>query len=193
MQGLENLNDAALLDLLKRDDRTAFAVLYERHWLSMYNVAWKRLKDEEACKDIVHDIYADLWNKRGERDIRDIVPYLHTAVRNKIYKLLAKGEASVHFVKPFENMAVSSQTADSVFDEKELRQLLSLFIETLPAKRRAIFRLRFVEELSTKEISEQLNVSQKTVQNLLGLAVNDLRARMGNVLTLAILFDLLHK
>jgi RNA polymerase sigma-70 factor (family 1) len=184
---LNALSDPQLLQLLKQDDRLAFEELYERHWLSLYNIAYKRLKDPETCKDIVQDIYADLWHKRMSRDIRDLLPYLHTAVRNNIYTLLSKGRATAHFVEPFENMAISSLTADGFFDEAELRRLMHLWMEILPAKRREIFRLRFIEDLSTKEISEQLNISQKTVQNQLLLAINGLKAHMGNILTLAIL------
>ena len=190
MSALNAATDPELLLLLKQDDRMAFEELYERHWFSLYNIAYKRLKDRETSRDIVQDIYTDLWDKRQERNIRDLLPYLHTCVRNKIYTLLAKGRATAHFVEPFENMALSYLTADSFLNEKEHEKLMLLFMATLPAKRREIFRLRFLEDRSTKDISEQLNISQKTVQNQLLLAANGLRSDMGNLLALAIILHL---
>jgi RNA polymerase sigma-70 factor (family 1) len=182
-----SLTDLDLLERLKQDDKPAFEMLYDRHWLSLYNIAYKRLRDRETAKDIVHDVFADLWDKRDVYEIRNLLPYLHTATRNKIYRLLSKGHATAYFVEPFENMAVSALTADSFFEEKELRHIMLLWMDTLPAKRREIFRMRFIDDLSTKEISEILNVSQKTVQNQLLTAINGLRTNMSNLLALAIL------
>jgi len=184
-----SLTDLELLEYLKQDFQPAFEELYERHWLSLYNIAYKRLKDKETCQDVVHDVFADLWDKRKVYQIQNLLPYLHTAVRNKIYRLLSKGHATAHFVEPFENMAVSSLTADSFFEEKELRKLMLFWMDTLPAKRREIFRLRFIEDRSTKEISELLKISQKTVQNQLLMAVNGMKINLSKVLVLAILLN----
>jgi len=189
MPELTNRMDAELLLLLKEDDRSAFEEIYHRHWLSLYNVAYKRLHDREASKDVIHDIFATLWDKRHVYTINDLLPYLHAAVRNKIYTLLSQGHATAHFVEPFESMAVSPLTADSFFEEGELRRLVELWMDTLPAKRREIFRLSFVEDLSTKEISQQLNISQKTVQNQLLNAINGLRSNMSKLMTIALLLE----
>lgn len=193
MAELTALMDAELLILLKEDNQSAFEEIYNRHWLSLFNIAYKRLKDKEISKDITHDVFASLWDKRHIYHIDDLLPYLHTAVRNKIYTLLSKGLAPAHFVEPFENMGVSPLTADRFFEESELRRIVALWIDTLPAKRREIFRLRFLEELSTKEISERLNISQKTVQNQLLNGVDGLRANMSRLFALILLLELTGK
>ncbi|HEY0669317.1 MAG TPA: sigma-70 family RNA polymerase sigma factor [Sphingobacteriaceae bacterium] len=167
--------DNDLLLLLKQDDRYAFEELYERHWLSLYNVAYKRLKEREASKDIVQDVFADFWLKRNTKEISKLLPYLHTAVRYKIYTLLAKGHATTHFIEPFENMMASPFTADGYLADKELKSVFSYWLQTLPEKRREIFRLRYIEEISTQDIGTKLNISQKTVQNQLGIAFQNLR------------------
>lgn len=172
---------------IKQGSKTDFKVLYERNWLSLYNVAFKRLKDPETCRDLVQDIFADLWDKREQKDIVAVLPYLHSAVRYKIYTLLSKGKAMPHFVEPFENMFVSHLNADSYFNEKELFNLLHLWMETLPLKRREIFRLKMIEQKSTLEISKELNISQKTVQNQLLLAFQNLKLHFRQYLSLIIL------
>ncbi|MNR56190.1 RNA polymerase sigma factor [compost metagenome] len=50
---------------------------------------------------------------------------------------------------------------------KEFFTALKAWTETLPAKRREIFRLKYEEGLTNKEIAERLDVSVKTVQNQL--------------------------
>lgn len=180
-------SDNDLLLLLKQDDRYAFEELYERHWLSLYNVAYKRLKEREASKDIVQDVFADLWLKRNTKEISKLLPYLHTAVRYKIYTLLAKGHATTHFIEPFENMMASQFTADGYLADKELKSIFADWLQRLPEKRREIFRLRYIEEIPTRAIGLKMNISQKTVQNQLAIAFQNLRNLLGFLIVMVVI------
>lgn len=187
MSSCKTTSDTDLLLLLKQNDRSAFEELYERHWLSLYNVAFKRLNERETSKDIVQDVFADLWHRRSTKQIDKLLPYLHTAVRYKIYTLLSKGRATSHFIEPFENMMASPFTADGYLADKELKSVFADWMQTLPEKRREIFRLRYMEEISTQAIGLKMNISQKTVQNQLGIAFQNLR----NFISLCITFVVL--
>ncbi|MEO6520109.1 MAG: sigma-70 family RNA polymerase sigma factor [Mucilaginibacter sp.] len=182
-----DLSESDLLVLLKKRDHRAFTELYERTWQSLFKIAYQRLKDKETCKDIVHDVFADLWNKSDVKEIGSLLPYLHTAVRYKIYSWLAKGNQSANFIEPFEHMAVSSVGADSWYELKELENLVSLWIKTLPKKRREIFYLKYMDNLSSKAISQKLNISQKTVQNQLLTAFNGLQLYVSHYLPLLLI------
>jgi RNA polymerase sigma factor (sigma-70 family) len=179
-------DESELLFLLHQRDKNAFNELYKRTWNSSFNIAYKRLKDREACKDILHDVYADLWNKCEVKTIDNLLPYLHTAIRYKIYTWLSKGNNTAHFIEPFENMAASSINADSWFELKELEKLITLWMATLPKKRRMVFEMKYIHNLSSKAISQQLNISQKTVQNQLLSSFNELRGHLTHYLVLAI-------
>ena len=181
---MTTLSDEELFLLIKLDNLPAFDELYKRYWYTLFNSAYKRLRDKESCSDIVQDIFTDLWNKRALKQIEHMPAYLNTAVRYKVYTLLAEGKAAPGFVQPFENM-VSANTADSSFNEKEIKHLLFLWMQTLPDKRREIFRLKYYEGASTRQISEHLNISQKTVQNQLLLAFRDLRLHIADFLAVA--------
>jgi len=181
---MTELSDEQLFVLVKQHDRAAFDQLYNRHWLSLFNKAYKWLRDRDACCDLLQDIFTDLWSKREIRDIDNLAGYLNIAVRNRIYTLLARGQAGSYFVQPFEDMA-GVGSADSNFNQKEISKLIRLWMESLPEKRREIFRLRFYEGASTRQISEYLNISQKTVQNQLLLAFRDLRLHLAHYLAVA--------
>jgi len=118
------------------------------------------------------------------RETGNVPACLSAAVRNKIYTLLAEEKTGYHFVQPFENM-ISTATADSSFNQKEINHLLYLGMQTLPEKRREIFRLPYYEGASTRQISEYLNISQKTVQNQLLPAFQDLRLHISHYMVTA--------
>ena len=48
----------------------------------------------------------------------------------------------------------------------------------MPEKRQAVFRLCFIQEFTYKEAAEFLQVSVKTIENHMGLALKDLRKKL---------------
>lgn len=174
--------DKVLLDLLVQDDRNAFTILYRRYWMSLYDAAWKRLKNPQQAEDIVQDIFISLWTRRAELAIDNLPAYLHTAVRFRVLNYVERDLAATAFYEPFEAITATTATADGSLIEKELAGLVQAYIESLPEKRRAIFLLHLKENLSTKEIADRLQISQKTVQNQLGTALKGLHTRLAPVL-----------
>ncbi len=67
----ENLNDTELLQRLKHGDEEAFSHIYTRHWETMYRTTFKRLQDPIKSKDIVQDIFMQLWVRRRELHIAE--------------------------------------------------------------------------------------------------------------------------
>lgn len=189
MPDYSHLSDKELLLFLKQHDHAAFTEIYERCWHSLYKSAYQRLRDTAVCKDIIHDVFADLWLKHDSKNIEKLLPYLQQAVRYKIYTWIANGNNTAHFVEPFESMATSAFNADSWFEAKELEKLVNLWVKTLPKKRRQIFELKHVYNLSTRQISEQLCISQKTVQNQLTNAMHELQTQLTQYFILLVIFS----
>lgn len=187
MPDYAGLTEKELLCMLKEKDHAAFNEIYNRSWKSLFNTAYKRLRDRLACEDIVHDVFADLWNKAAHAEIVNLQAYLGTAVRYKVYSLLSRGYHSAHFVEVFDHMLATEVNGETWVESKELQALLSLWIETLPKKRKEIFLLRYLEQLSSRDISERLGISQKTVQNQLLNAGYELQHHLRNYLPLIIL------
>ncbi|QEH42165.1 RNA polymerase sigma factor [Chitinophaga sp. XS-30] len=178
MAATSTYNEQELLQMLSQNDSTAFEILYDIYWESLYNTAYKRLQHEEHCKDAVQDVFADLWTRRKELEIDNLGAYLHTAVRFQVLKLVNRHSTRNTYFDPFETVLISYMNADGKVREKELSRIITAWMEELPRKRREIFLLYFEQERTTKEIAAQLNISQKTVQNQLGTAMQSLQAHI---------------
>jgi len=182
-----NYTDAQLLELLAHDDRAAFDAIYDRYWEVMYQGAYRRLRNKQQCREIIQDVFVDLWLRRGKVDINNIKAYLLTAVRFQIYKLAPKEKAAHAFLEPHETMAASLCGAEANLIEKEFMRFVRSWLEVLPQKRRKVFLMHIDDNLSTKEIAELLCVSQKTVQNQLGTAMQSLRLHIAGFFTFFII------
>lgn len=158
-------NDAQLVASMTAGDKAAFDEIYERYWKKLYNESYKRLKSVQQVEELIQSVFADLWLKKERKNIVNIYAYLIIAVRYQVYILYKRGQTLPQFEEPLEEMARSCTEADSLINEKEIRNYIEVWLATQPEKRREVFRMKFMEEMTTKEISEKLGVSQKTVQN----------------------------
>lgn len=187
MAACGNLNDDELKSLLTQGSEAAFDEIYSRFWKKLYNEAYKRLHNPEQSEEIVQDIFIDLWTKRTQKEIDNLAAYLITSVRYQVFMLYNKTKKLPYFEEPLDYIALSSEEADSVCFEKDLIAAVQTWLDQQPEKRREIFRLRYLEEMTTKEISEHLNISQKTVQNQLNTAQDSLRSSVSKLLFLTAL------
>lgn len=182
----ENTADDDLVAMIVNGSETAFDLIYERYWKRLYNEAYKRLNNSSDSEEIVQDVFVDLWKKREVRQIDNLHGYLLGAVRYQVFAVYHKRKNLPAFEEPLDYMALSHDAADSDYLREELLSGIRLWLETLPEKRREIFRLRYLEGLSTIEIANLLDISRKTVQNQLLTSQQSLRESIGRLLTVAL-------
>ncbi len=183
--------DETLISLLKEGNHEAFAEIYNRYWRGLYNAAYKRLPDREVCEDIVQNVCIDLWERRQISDIRNLPAYLHTAVRFQVFKTAARDPQQSGLLSAFDEMLVSPAHTDDYLLESEIRNLISLWIDTLPEKRREIFILHYFHQLSSGEIADRLHLSRKTVQNQLNIASKVIQEHATKALAAALIIRFL--
>ena len=179
-------NDDLLLSQLQSGSQKSFDVLFDKYWEDALNDAYKRVKDLETAKDIVQDIFTQIWINRETR-IENFPAYLHIAIRNRVLKFFAKQKTVHTFFDGLENVTEKNFQADSPLLWKEFFQSFEYLINTLPPRRRDIFRLKVQEGLSTKVIASEMGIARKTVQNQLGKAIETLKVSLIRLFTIGIL------
>ncbi|MGN6435830.1 MAG: RNA polymerase sigma factor [Agriterribacter sp.] len=174
----ENLNDTELLQLLKQGNEEAFSQIYTRYWETMYRATFKRLQDPIKSKDIVQDIFMQLWMRRGELQIQNLAAYLNMATRNQVLKIFDKEERFTAIDELLLHLESPSMVSDAGIIRQELLQTYNALIARLTPSQQAIFKLRFEEDLSTVEIAQRMDISRKTVQNQLSTSLALLRSML---------------
>lgn len=130
--------------------------------------------------DIIQDVFIWLWEHKKGLEIQAPKSYLKTAVKYKIANYIRAGNIRDSF---FEE-AVKISPAKSIpgvgeFAElKELNCIIQLTVSNLPLKCQEIFRLSREENLSNRQIAEQLGISIKTVENQITIALHRIRANV---------------
>ena len=79
------IHDSQLLDALRANDTTAFEKLFDRYWFLLFQYASSKLDSEEKAKEIVRDIFVDLWENRSEiTDDFFLIVHLYSRLRKMV-------------------------------------------------------------------------------------------------------------
>ncbi|WP_316838466.1 RNA polymerase sigma-70 factor [Pedobacter gandavensis] len=175
--------DQELVDLIKYDDRIAFAEIFDRYNAPLYIHAFKRLQEREECRDLVQELLTTLWSKRHELFITTTLSgYLFMSVRNRIFNLLTKKKLNDEYVAAIQYLEVeNSFSTDHLVRLKQLTLIIDQEIAALPPRTKEIFELSRKGFLSHKEIAAQLDISEQTVKTTVNNALKILRTRLGSM------------
>jgi RNA polymerase sigma factor (sigma-70 family) len=175
MASFSGVSDSELLLSVKNGNQAAYNEIYERYWKKLYNETFKRLKDPARVEELVQDVFIDLWVSRARKNIVDLEKYLVVAVRYAVFTNYRRTKSIPNFEEPLEHLLLSDLQADSLVNVKEIKGCIAIWLSMQPERRAEIFRMRYMEDISTKEISLVLGISRKTVQNQLITSFKSLR------------------
>ena len=168
------LNDPKFKSLIAYGDQNKFRQLMQLTSDELLWFAMGFLKHKEISEEIVSDVYVKIWNNRAQLEsITNLKSYLFICVRNGCLSHLRKAKnekiVSIDSVKEYSFIPVEGPE-DSLI-EKEIIEQIYTAIETLPCKCKLVFTLAKINGLKYREIAEMLEITEKTVNNHLVLAV----------------------
>jgi RNA polymerase sigma-70 factor (family 1) len=181
----EELSDVELFKLTKSGDRSAFTEIYDRYFGLLYIHALHRLKSKEEAKDIVQDIFSDLWSGRCSVDPKSNVSnYLYTSVRNRVFNVLS--HKNVHH--KYQSSQVWKENTDSFTDhlvrERQLKAIIEQEIDALPPRMKSVFLMSRKANMTYVEIAHDLQITEQSVRSHVKNALKILRVKLGVIVYL---------
>ena len=171
---------------LKGDD-TAFEAVFYYYRLRLLRYTCRYLKNEAAAEDLTTEILVKIWqNRQSVSHAATFENYLFTIARNRLIKAWQKRIESLLALEAGGDSADPTGANDPVL-YKELEQHYQESLATLPEQRRRIFLLHREQNLSYRQIAEQLNISPKTVENQVAATLKHLRTQLARHITSLIL------
>ncbi|MBB5644198.1 RNA polymerase sigma factor [Pedobacter cryoconitis] len=181
------LSDHELAGLLAADDEAAFNELYKRYWERLYVIARQRIDDAYEAEEIVQDIFCNLWRKRSTFELtKGFQYYFSVAVKFEVINRMAKKSRENRVKK--EVLVLSSPFDESTSDQldfNELKSQLALTIKVLPEKCLLVFKLKHEQGYSQKQIAQEMDIAEKTVEAHLAKARKTIRLRFGHLASMA--------
>ncbi len=184
-----NYNDSELINELASGNTGAFDQLYRDFYPALYLLSYKIAGSQDIAKDIVADVFLQLWEGRGSLGhIQNIKAYLYISARNKTLNYLNTKHFSVREASD-ENISPLQPSADAFFQDLlhvETVRMLRQAVAHLPPECKKVMEL-VLKGHSTNEIAEILGISPSAVSHQKTRAVRILREKILPALLAAII------
>lgn len=155
--------------------KTDLENIFHHYYSPLCNYALKIVKDEAISEDLVQNLFIQLWENNKLESIKKLEPFLLKSVKFKCIDYLRTKQTrnEVSFDK-IENSQFE-QAIDANINEEDIIPLLHYFAAQLPQKTKEVFLLSRTENLTYKEIAQEMGISVKTVENQMGRALRMMR------------------
>lgn len=167
--------DSSYSDILalKNGSFSAFENIFRKYSERIFFYANRFLKNEEESKDIVQEVFLKIWKYRESINENLIFEaFIFTIAKNTIFNIHKKKQheiAYANFVKYYLQFEFGELEASLIY--KDLERHTFAIINQLPPQQKKVFNLSRFKGLSHKEIAEQLNLSERTVEVHIRLAL----------------------
>jgi RNA polymerase sigma-70 factor, ECF subfamily len=171
------LDEKSLILGLKEGNIPAFEKIFSLYHKRIYNFCLHLYQSSDDAQETVQRVFVALWEQRVQVDEnKSLVSYLYTIARYMAYQefrqQVYKKAAFDHFI--LNSIDLNESTKDEVL-YNELLSFLESVIERLPERQREIFKLSRFSSLTYRQIADQLNITENTVDTQIRRALEFVR------------------
>ena len=169
-------DDILLFNLVKEGNKNAFEKLFRLYYASICRFIFSYIKDTDSSEEIAQDLFIYFWENAPQMDIKtSLKAYLFTSAKNFSLNYIKKSKTRQKYHDAAQEAIQDEDEKISAESVRTFKILLKQALKTLPEKCREIFELSKYEGLTYEEISVFLRLSQKTVENQMGIALRKIR------------------
>lgn len=175
-----------------------FKKIYVQYFQRLKRFAVYYALDEADAENIVQDVFLKLWENRSSLEKENFVfSYLFVLVKNKCldylrhkqvteeYKNYAEREHYYEIQYKLNSLTELHSVTDT---EEHLYKKLQKALDALPPKCREIFIKSKLEGKKYREIAQEMNLSEKTVENQIGIAFKKITSEVNAIPLIILLF-----
>ena len=157
------------------NDTKSFEGMFRKYQPMLVRYAATMLYDEEEARGVVQEVFIKIWQKRDSLTFGDeLKSYLFRAVRNQALNKISRNKMDTVSLDE-QTVLVAEEEKVGEQDKQENLRRIQQQIKALPGNCREIFMMSRMEGLTHAEIAEILDISTKTVENQIGIALKKIR------------------
>lgn len=172
----------ALLQEAKNGNAEAFGTLYDLYFTPVFRYLYLRTKEKQAAEDLAQTVFLKAYQSLGRyrEEGKSPLHYFFTIARNTFIDYLRRQK---HAVLPItdevlKNTADSAAESARAAEKRETAQTVKSALLKLTEEQQEIIIMKFINELSNREIAAILGKSEEAVRQLQYRALKALRRQM---------------
>ncbi|MFT6336251.1 MAG: RNA polymerase sigma-70 factor (ECF subfamily) [Halioglobus sp.] len=170
------VSDIEVLDMLKSKPEVALRSLYSAYYRYVCTVVYKMIGDGSIAEDISQEVFIEVWKRRESLDVKtSLKGYLRMIAVNKTLNHIRTKKMDFEQEDAILQVPSTENSTQKKLEAEDLQNAINIAVDDLPERCRIIFGLSRYEEQTYREISEQLGISIKTVENQISKALKLVR------------------
>lgn len=166
------MDDSGIIELFFERSEKAIAELSRKYGGIIKKLAENILRDKQHAEDCVNDTYFDVWNAIPPQRPNSLKAFICRIARNISldryrYNSSQKRCAYEICLDELAECVSSNETAESLFESKELTRLIEEYLDTLDKTNRLIFVRRYWYVDPIKDIADAVCLSGGAVRTRL--------------------------
>lgn len=168
--------DSKLLQRLSQGEKKAYEEVFLRYHAKVFRFIRAVLHGNDEAEDLAQNVFLKVWSNRHTLDkIQSLDAYLFTVARNEACDYLRRKQSGLKYRQTLRDKQEPLCDLPYSYDTERMERLVHNAIDRMPAQRQLVYRLSREEHLSNPEIAERLNLSKRTVERHLAMALDDIR------------------
>ena len=159
-------------------DGIVFENLFNELYVPLCRYCIQFIRIPEIAEEIVQEQFVYIWEKRFDIHIHtSLKSYLYASVRNKSIDYLKSKFARINFVNEQSSYElIETLNPLNIIEETELSSIMTIAIESLPEKCHIIFTMSRFGDLTNKQIAQELELSEKTIEAQITIAIKKIKS-----------------
>jgi len=178
---LEPEKSVDLLNRLKLGDKQAYEKIYLFFNKELLIAAFKKTGDKVIAEELVQNIFISIWEKREKLQIENLQAYLFGALKLSVINHIRSLVTENKYIE-YKSLSYSEDDFDTsnVIELRDLSNIIEEGINSLPQKTQEVFRLSRYQYQSAKDISNELNISEKAVEYHITVSIKRIKEYIKN-------------
>lgn len=170
-------NMKILIKQAQSGDERALSAIYTDYFTPIYRYIYSRINHRAQAEDLTQTVFLKIYQalERIDPDRVHPIAYFYTVARNTLIDHYRKGSHEPIYNDEILMIEDENQSSGDNAKAREVKDLVENGLRTLADEHREIITLRFINDMSTKEIAEIVGKSDDAIRQILSRATKELR------------------
>lgn len=167
------------MDTEEKKGKDLFIELYDTHADAIFRFCYFKTGNREIAKDLTQDIFIKVLNYLAKKEVQNAKSFIYTIAKNTVIDYWRKSKSVSENQLP-EGFLESVAEKDNTESDIDYSIFLSL-LDKLSESDREVILLRFVEDMSSKDMAESLGERENTILVRISRAKEKLRGLLKEI------------
>ena len=154
---------------------TAYKELFMTYFPKVKSFIVHFVKSEATAEDLAQEVFVRIWENREKlAPVQSVNSYVYRMARNATLNYIEHKQVEKKYMEQYEGDITDHSIEEELY-ARETELLVRLTVDSMPSQRKKIYLMSREEGLKNDEIAERLNITKKTVENHLNIALKEIR------------------